>query len=63
MKTFLACWGEGYGQEGSEEVLMEFFTERRGYRPDAIERIKTMLVNDLVDLTELGAVHYVIRTS
>lgn len=73
-KRFIAYWGEGYPTEEVKIVDEDYFTEEQGYRPEHIKEIRILqplqlgyldfkewLKDGVADLTEMGAVHLVIR--
>lgn len=61
--TFLAYWGEGYGNPHMENVGLAFFNDTNGYAADDISRIVSLRVGETVDLTDLSGIHTVLRIS
>ena len=65
MKTFECFWGNGYRTKDNKSIMRyeneNFFTEDRGYSEMVITWVKSLEVDDHIDLEDLSGRHWVRR--
>ena len=61
-KTFIAYWGEGYGNPEAEIVRgIASFTDEKNYNEECREELERLEVTEVCDLSDICGTHYVIR--
>lgn len=58
---YVIYWGEGYNPKETMIVRLDYFFPARGYEAEHIEQIEGMAVGEVVDLSDMTSVQFVMR--
>ena len=58
---FVVYWGEGYNPKETLIVRLDYFFPARGYEAEHIEQIAGMAVGEVVDLSDMTSVQFILR--
>jgi hypothetical protein len=60
---FVVYWGEGYQPNKTDVVKLDYFFPARGYEPEDIEQIENMAVGEVVNLSAVTQIHFILRVA
>ncbi len=58
---FVIYWGAGYNPKETMLVKLDYFFPARGYEAEHIEQIEGMAVGEVVDLSDMTSVQFILR--
>ena len=58
---FVIYWGAGYNPKEALIVRLSYFFPARGYEAEHIEQIEGMAVGEVVDLSDMTSVQFILR--
>jgi hypothetical protein len=61
LMRFVVYWGAGYNPKETMIVKLDYFFPARGYEAEHIEQIEGMAVGEVVDLSDMTSVQFILR--